>query len=48
MGILLATIVVFLLTFLALALGRFRGRHCLNCSCKAAERIMEEAKGHVL
>ena len=44
MEILLATIGVFLLSFLALAIGRFRGRHCLNCSCKAAERIMRDPK----
>ncbi len=40
----LAALAVFLLTFLALAIGLFRGRHCLNCSCKAAERIMGPPK----
>jgi hypothetical protein len=44
MQTLLLSFVVFALAFLALALGIMRGRHCLNCSCKAARRIMGDAE----
>ena len=39
----LAAVVVFLLAFLGLALGKFRGQNCLNCSCKAAKRLMNRS-----
>ncbi|NQU21228.1 MAG: FAD:protein FMN transferase [Candidatus Nealsonbacteria bacterium] len=40
----LAAGVVFLLVFLAMAISVIRRKHCLGCSCKAADRIMRGDK----
>ena len=45
MEIYIAAAVIFVLVFLCLAIGRFRGRHCLNCSCESSKQIMN-SKGH--
>jgi len=40
--VIIAAVVVFGLAFLSMSLGMLRGRECLNCSCKAAKRIMDD------
>jgi len=41
MEVFIAAVVIFALAFLSMAIGMFRGRRCLNCSCDAAKRIDE-------
>ncbi len=44
MQMFLASVVIFSIAFLCLALGTLRGKPCLNCSCETANRIMKGAK----
>jgi len=36
---------VFAIAFLGMALGAFRHKQCLGCSCKAAGRVMNRKTG---
>ena len=45
MQVLLATMVVFVIAFLGMTIGVIRGRRCMNCSCKAASKIMKSKSG---
>jgi len=45
MQVLLATMVVFVIAFLGMAIGVIRGKRCRDCSCKAASQIMKSKSG---
>lgn len=40
MEVFVAAAVIFALAFLGLAISAIRKKHCLGCSCKAADRII--------
>jgi len=44
MEVFLAAVIIFGVAFLGMALSTIRGKHCLGCSCKAADRIISNTR----